>query len=446
MNNKERQSIYLKALISLPQLQEPAHYNFGYGVASDVTGTYFGHVENRQGHDTHGKYFVDLPDGRRMIVSYYADHTGYHPTVTYEPRPTTIVPFVPSLHHHHNVDPNHQPPSQHHRPQQTPFHVQVPYAPIIPSYEPYPYVPDSYFNGNNFHYNLNPGIIPHQGSIPHQGVGLPTVGSDAPTGTFLGVNPNQNVGSFFPTNRPFVPNGSPSSTNDFNNVNTVNHNEVDRRPISTFNQGFNTNNGVYNLGWIPSSGPHTINPGSVYQPTSTSNSPTAFIVHQGQNGGSNTIETGEQDFPFHAETLVSSLLSDREDSKPISDDSAKENNHEKRSSSNQNDGWHEDSEHSTQTSIEQHLNSREEGPNRRDNRPEQTSSQESASISNLRPVFGITSQRKYKTKSEDTAVSEQPLDKIHKIEQREDSSHTLDAHLPIVNKVIDIINSGTAAR
>jgi len=29
-------------------------------------------------------YYVQLPDGRRLLVEYYVDASGYHPTVTFE--------------------------------------------------------------------------------------------------------------------------------------------------------------------------------------------------------------------------------------------------------------------------------------------------------------------------------------------------------------------------
>ena len=43
----------------------------------------FGHSEIRSGSETRGRYYVNLPDGRTQIVEYYADETGYHPTITY---------------------------------------------------------------------------------------------------------------------------------------------------------------------------------------------------------------------------------------------------------------------------------------------------------------------------------------------------------------------------
>ncbi|KAK4873503.1 hypothetical protein RN001_015532 [Aquatica leii] len=62
---------------------EPANYNFEYHV-QDNYGNDFGHEEARQGDVAQGKYFVLLPDGRRQIVEYVADHNGYKPKITYE--------------------------------------------------------------------------------------------------------------------------------------------------------------------------------------------------------------------------------------------------------------------------------------------------------------------------------------------------------------------------
>ncbi|MPC34015.1 Pro-resilin [Portunus trituberculatus] len=46
-------------------------------------GPNFGHSERREGSRTEGRYYVELPDGRTQVVEYYADETGYHPTITY---------------------------------------------------------------------------------------------------------------------------------------------------------------------------------------------------------------------------------------------------------------------------------------------------------------------------------------------------------------------------
>ncbi|KAF5302965.1 hypothetical protein FQA39_LY10143 [Lamprigera yunnana] len=62
---------------------EPANYNFEYHV-QDNYGNDFGHEEARQGDVAQGKYFVLLPDGRRQIVEYVADQSGYNPKISYE--------------------------------------------------------------------------------------------------------------------------------------------------------------------------------------------------------------------------------------------------------------------------------------------------------------------------------------------------------------------------
>ncbi|KAK7071139.1 hypothetical protein SK128_018910 [Halocaridina rubra] len=77
----------------------PAHYNYEYVVRDDLTGTHFGHAESREGYLTEGEYFVHLPDGRIQRVTYYADETGYHATVTYEGE--AILTPVPLPHHGH---------------------------------------------------------------------------------------------------------------------------------------------------------------------------------------------------------------------------------------------------------------------------------------------------------------------------------------------------------
>ncbi|XP_068208653.1 cuticle protein 19-like [Palaemon carinicauda] len=60
-------------------------YDFAYAVKDDYTGNDFGHSESSDGNVVTGEYFVLLPDGRRQIVTYSADHdTGYVADVKYE--------------------------------------------------------------------------------------------------------------------------------------------------------------------------------------------------------------------------------------------------------------------------------------------------------------------------------------------------------------------------
>ncbi|KAK4316479.1 hypothetical protein Pmani_012336 [Petrolisthes manimaculis] len=62
----------------------PAQYNFQWDVNDASSGNFYGHQEQRDGDNTQGSYYVQLPDSRLMKVEYYADQTGYHPTVTFE--------------------------------------------------------------------------------------------------------------------------------------------------------------------------------------------------------------------------------------------------------------------------------------------------------------------------------------------------------------------------
>ncbi|XP_069949956.1 uncharacterized protein [Cherax quadricarinatus] len=54
-----------------------------YGENKEEENIFFGHAEQRKGYRTEGQYYVNLPDGRTQLVKYYADETGYHPTITY---------------------------------------------------------------------------------------------------------------------------------------------------------------------------------------------------------------------------------------------------------------------------------------------------------------------------------------------------------------------------
>ncbi|XP_075213992.1 uncharacterized protein LOC142320192 [Lycorma delicatula] len=63
---------------------DPVNYEFAYSVLDVQSGTDFGHQESRQGDAAWGSYTVILPDGRRQVVEYEADHNGYRPRVRYE--------------------------------------------------------------------------------------------------------------------------------------------------------------------------------------------------------------------------------------------------------------------------------------------------------------------------------------------------------------------------
>ncbi|XP_027224995.2 pro-resilin-like [Penaeus vannamei] len=62
----------------------PAQYNFQWDVSDQFSGNFYGHQEQREDENTQGKYYVLLPDGRRLVVEYYVDNAGYHPSIAFE--------------------------------------------------------------------------------------------------------------------------------------------------------------------------------------------------------------------------------------------------------------------------------------------------------------------------------------------------------------------------
>nr|XP_027223277.1 cuticle protein 21-like [Penaeus vannamei] len=62
----------------------PAQYNFQWDVNDQNSGNFYGQQEQRDGDNTRGSYYVQLPDSRLMRVDYYSDASGFHPTVTFE--------------------------------------------------------------------------------------------------------------------------------------------------------------------------------------------------------------------------------------------------------------------------------------------------------------------------------------------------------------------------
>ncbi|XP_042226740.1 pro-resilin-like [Homarus americanus] len=62
-----------------------AQYNFNYAVKHDPSGNDFGHQETRDGDNTKGSYYVQLPDGRLQTVTYFVDgDSGYIADVKYD--------------------------------------------------------------------------------------------------------------------------------------------------------------------------------------------------------------------------------------------------------------------------------------------------------------------------------------------------------------------------
>ncbi|KAG7154815.1 Pro-resilin-like 154 [Homarus americanus] len=68
-----------------PYSYPPMPYDLRYGVRDQNFGNDFGHEEQNDGNSVSGRYYVLLPDGRRQVVTYTADHQrGYVATITYE--------------------------------------------------------------------------------------------------------------------------------------------------------------------------------------------------------------------------------------------------------------------------------------------------------------------------------------------------------------------------
>ncbi|XP_037801410.1 pro-resilin-like [Penaeus monodon] len=67
-----------------PAPSGPAQYDFNYAV-QDNFGNDFGHQESRNGYDTQGTYYVQLPDGRLQRVTYTVNgDSGFVAEVTYQ--------------------------------------------------------------------------------------------------------------------------------------------------------------------------------------------------------------------------------------------------------------------------------------------------------------------------------------------------------------------------
>ncbi|XP_045617845.2 cuticle protein 8-like [Procambarus clarkii] len=62
-----------------------AQYNYNYVIKNDYSGNDFGHQEARDGDNTKGSYYVQLPDGRLQTVTYFVDgDRGYVAEVSYQ--------------------------------------------------------------------------------------------------------------------------------------------------------------------------------------------------------------------------------------------------------------------------------------------------------------------------------------------------------------------------
>merc|ERR1712117_599443 len=63
---------------------EPPVYTYTYGVSDDYSQNNYGQTESRDGYNTQGEYFVNLPDGRLQKVTYtVSGDAGYVADVVY---------------------------------------------------------------------------------------------------------------------------------------------------------------------------------------------------------------------------------------------------------------------------------------------------------------------------------------------------------------------------
>ncbi|XP_050720304.1 cuticle protein 8-like isoform X16 [Eriocheir sinensis] len=70
---------------SQPQQTSRPQYQFDWAVNDAPSGNDYGHQESRDGYDTQGNYYVQLPDGRLQRVDYTVNgDSGFVAQVTYE--------------------------------------------------------------------------------------------------------------------------------------------------------------------------------------------------------------------------------------------------------------------------------------------------------------------------------------------------------------------------
>merc|ERR1712080_131320 len=103
---------------SAPAYKAPAYsdaapaYQYDYAVKDDYSGVDFGHNEARDGYNTQGSYYVQLPDGRLQKVTYtvkgdegyvaHVEYVGeaayddYKPASTYEKPVYKPAPYKPA--------------------------------------------------------------------------------------------------------------------------------------------------------------------------------------------------------------------------------------------------------------------------------------------------------------------------------------------------------------
>ncbi|XP_042866895.1 pro-resilin-like [Penaeus japonicus] len=93
----------------------PAKYDFNYAVNDPPSGNDFGHQEARDGDNTQGSYYVQLPDGRLQRVTYTVNgDSGYVADVTYEGEaqyPSPQASYGPPQPSYKPPTPSYKPPT-----------------------------------------------------------------------------------------------------------------------------------------------------------------------------------------------------------------------------------------------------------------------------------------------------------------------------------------------
>ncbi|KAG8226210.1 hypothetical protein J437_LFUL006311 [Ladona fulva] len=67
-----------------PGFQSGAPIGDANDVQDEEAGLDFGHEEAREGDEANGEYYVLLPDGRTLRVTYVANNDGYQPEIKFE--------------------------------------------------------------------------------------------------------------------------------------------------------------------------------------------------------------------------------------------------------------------------------------------------------------------------------------------------------------------------
>ncbi|CAL4120963.1 unnamed protein product, partial [Meganyctiphanes norvegica] len=127
----------------------PPKYKYTYGVKDDYNQVNFEQTEERDGYKTDGGYTVDLPDGRKQVVTYKDHGDGLVAEIHYEGeiKPVAYSPPAydpPAYHAPEPTYPAHPPPPYNAPPPPYGAYHAEPYFPAYapaPSYPRYPSYP-----------------------------------------------------------------------------------------------------------------------------------------------------------------------------------------------------------------------------------------------------------------------------------------------------------------